>query len=209
MKIHTNVIGYTQTVRNALKSQIELGRIAPHVSFKKLNPVRSRSHQFAFEIQLQAGKRDNGRRAGNSGSYGAMVPEIDGFAATHDEWGWFLAALYSIDENMIVGTVNQPTYEDRDDFHDQTGMTYAPEELIHLIETLGDPYPFVTTRTNTIGRRGVGRSTGYNLPTVHTELAIAHYEAGNHTFPASGYIKYDPRTVEWVRDFAKQDLVYV
>lgn len=189
MRIHTNVIGYTQTIRNALKEQEALGRIASHVSFKTLEHRGSRTHQFAFEIQLEADERDNGRRAGNSGSYGAMRPEADGYAATYDEWGWLLAALFVIDNDMVVGTPKLPVYSGAEDFHRKTAWTYDPERLIDALENGDDPFPIITgqgaktKRGYFVGRRGAGRCT---------EGDIRSY------WPH----KVQPRTVAEVRAFA-------
>ncbi|QUE25380.1 hypothetical protein SEA_FIZZLES_86 [Microbacterium phage Fizzles] len=188
MRIHTNVIGYTVQIRNALKEQKAFGRIASHVSFKTLEHRGSRTHQFAYEIQLEAEVRDNGRRAGNSGSYGAMRPEADGFAATYDEWGWLLAALYTLDWKMVVGSPKYPTYTDGDDFHHKTAWTYDPERLIDALENGDDPYPIVTGRAaNTkrgyvIGRRGANRQADIGRPYWPHKVA--------------------PRTVDEVRAFA-------
>lgn len=191
MRIHTNLIGYTQQVRNALQTEREAGRVANHVSFKTLEQHRSRTHQFAFEVQLEADKRDNGRRAGNSGSYGAMRPESDGYAATYDEWGWLLAALYKLDPEMLVGSVKSPYYRNQGDFDEKTGLTYNPEDLIATIEDMGyDPFPIVTgqaaktKRGYLIGRRGANRASdvGYRPYWPHKEM---------------------PRTVAEVREYAK------
>jgi len=162
MRIHTDKIAYTQTIRNALAGQKELGRIASHVTLKTLNHHRSRSHQFAFEIQLEAYVRDNGRRAGNSGSYGAMQPEYDGYAATYDEWGWLLAALYQLDSMMIVGSTRYAVYRNAIDFHTKTALTYNPDELLSILEDEEDPYPWVSGPGSkgqgfVIGRRGANR----------------------------------------------------
>lgn len=163
MRIHTNEISHTQTIRNALKEQKVLGRIAGHVTFKTLEHRGSRSHHFAFEIQLEADIRDNGRRAGNSGSYGAMQPESDGYAATYDEWGWLLAELYEIDRDMVVGSTKHPTYANAVSFHRQTAWTYAPDLLIDALENGDDPFPYITGRAAKtkrgyfLGRRGADR----------------------------------------------------
>lgn len=171
MRIHTNVIGYTQTIRSALAEQIALGRIAPHVTFKTLAPHRSQTHMFAFEIQLEAAERDRGRRAGNSGSYGAMRPEQDGYAATFDEWGWLLAALYRLDLEMIVGSVKTPTYSSTVHFHRVTALTYNPEVWLDEVcewpacADERDPFPIVTGKAvgtkagYVVGRRGADRRT--------------------------------------------------
>lgn len=164
MRIHSNLIR-ADKVRDALAAEKAAGRIAPHVTFKVLHECGSRSHAFAVEIQLEAAIRDNGRRAGNSGAYGAMIPEVDGYAATFDEWGWLLAALFGLDPAMIVGTPKNPVYRDRSDFDNRTSLTYTPAALIHEIETSGDPYPYITGRAAKtkrgyfIGRRGADRES--------------------------------------------------
>jgi hypothetical protein len=164
MRIHTNTIANPAVIRQALAQQKGLGRIASHVTFKRLTEHRSGTHNYAYEVQLEAAERDNGRRAGNSGSYGAMRPEYDGYAATFDEWGWLLAALYLIDRDIVVGTAKHPTYADRNHFAISTGYTYFPEKLIERINEHGDPYPIVTGRDGKtkrgymIGRRGANRS---------------------------------------------------
>lgn len=189
MRIHTNTIGYTQTIRNALIEQKALGRIPLHVSFKTLEQRGSRSHQFAFEVQLEAEQRDNGRRAGNSGSYGAMQPNVDGYAATYDEWGWLLAALYELDREMVVGTPKNPVYANAVAFHRKTAWTYAPEMLIDALENGDDPFPWIagraakTKRGFMIGRRGADRYAAVDVR------------------PYWGY-RVRPRTLAEVREFA-------
>lgn len=187
MKIHTNTIDNWVAISDALNEQKQLGRIASHVTFKTMERRGSRSHRFAFEIQLEAAVRDNGRRAGNSGSYGSMRPDVDGYAATYDEWGWLLAALYKLDSMMVVGTVKYPVYRHAIDFHIQTALTYNPEELLSILEDEEDPYPMVTGRAASakrgylIGRRGADRTA----------------EGGR------GWdLKWMPRSAEEVRTFA-------
>lgn len=163
MRIHTNGIVREIDIRDALRGQIALGRIAKHVSFKTLDQHGSSVTPQAFEIQLEADERDCGRRAGNSGSYGAMRPESDGYAATYDEWGWLLRSLYLLDPNMIVGSPKHPTYANAQQFHRETAWTYDPESLIDALENGDDPFPFVTGRAAKtkrgffLGRRGAGR----------------------------------------------------
>ncbi len=170
MRIHTNTIADPAVIRQALAQQKGLGRIASHVTFKTLTEHRSASHNYAYEIQLEAAERDNGRRAGNSGSYGAMRPSVDGYAATFDEWGWLLGALYASDPHMCVGTVKHPVYADRVDFDHKTGLTYNPERWLEIVNARPsyaaeyDPYPIVTGRDGKTkrgyieGRRGANRS---------------------------------------------------
>lgn len=164
MRIHTDKILERATIVAALIEGKELGRIAEHVTFKRLTDHESRSHVVGWEIQLEASERDNGRRAGNSGSYGAMRPEVDGYAATFDEWGWLLAALFERDPGMVVGSPKHPTYANKADFDRKTALTYAPDALLGYLVNAGyDPYPIVvgkaarTKRGYFVGRRGASR----------------------------------------------------
>jgi len=182
MRIHTNRWELYETpIREALKAEQAAGRIAGHVTFKQLTRHRSRSHMAAYEIQLEAGERDRGRRAGNSGSYGAMRPEHDGYAATFDEWGWLLAAIYEIDPDLVVGAPAQPIYAGRADFHARTGFTYHPDLVAILADPAGDPYPVKQGRDLT-GQRSRGRAT---------------VDAVRSYWPH----KVAPRTPEWARAF--------
>ena len=162
MRIHTGKITLAH-IRTALADEQAFGRIAPHVSFKTLSEHGSRTHARAFEIQMEAAYRDRGRRTGNSGSYGPMG---DGtYAATFDEWGWLLAALYKLDPDMVVGAQGSPVYDSADLFHDRTGWTYSPEALInHLQRGLEDPFPYVRKGAARKGREGSVRSSGDYAP---------------------------------------------
>lgn len=189
MRIHSDVLTTAQ-IGDSLTDERIIGRIAHHVTFKKLQPGHSRVKAHGFEIQLEASERDSGRRAGNSGSYGAMRPEQDGYAATFDEWGWLLAALYAKDPAMIVGASGAPTYLDAEDFDAQTGLTYNPAKLLDALQTGRlDPYPFTQGRS-LIGRRGANRLS-----------AKDGYLSEQRGWP----VKFVPRTVEWVREFAHLD----
>jgi hypothetical protein len=83
----------------------------------------SRKRRRAFEVRLAAHPRP-GRRRRNTGRYGAE----DGFspqyvaAATYDEHGAWIAELYALDADAIVGP-----YRNRADFHAQTQGHYRTE----------------------------------------------------------------------------------
>ena len=167
---------------NALNECKAAGTVAGHVGFKTLTVHRGgKGFAYALEIQLEGTMRDRGRRLGNSGSYGAMQAEHDGYAATHDEWGFFLAALYRMDEgarcapNFKHGTA---LYYDAADFHEKTGRTYDPA-YPDYVERYGDDYGYRTGRA-LIGRRGAGR---------------VHYDSS-----ATRWAKEDERTAEYLRD---------
>lgn len=156
-----------KAARNPWKGEKEPGtKIAEHVSLKRLTQHRSTARANAFEVQLEAAQRDRGRRAGNSGSYGAMRPDADGYAATHDEWGWLLAALYALDPEMIVGTPKSPTYRDREQFDDRTAYHYSPHEWAEEAAFYGgDPWPYVPSRNR--GRTGANRADDNSWSKVH------------------------------------------
>lgn len=164
---------------NALTECHDAGTVARHVGFKRLTLHRGGpGYAYALEIQLDAQVRDRGRRQGNSGSYGAMG---DGtYAATYDEWGFFLAALYRHDEgarampNFKRGTAQ---YLDASHFHEMTGRTYDPAYPAH-VERYGDDYGYRSGR-NQIGRRGAGRM---------------HYDSTNVR-----WAKADERTADYLR----------
>jgi hypothetical protein len=210
MRIHSDVIG-THHVIAALKAEQAAGRIAGHVQFRILSTHRSQTHGSAMEVQLEATEKDRGRRIGASGSYGVTVPcELDSrcgrtrghygvcdwssevYAATYDEWGWLMAALYCVDPAAVWGSVKHPAYADADHFHEVTALTYNPDRLLTSLTTgtgpypiPGDPYPYVTGR-NTIGRRGASRRSEEDVP----------------AYAVGSWAKLQPRTAEWVRDFA-------
>lgn len=145
--------------RGALTEGHENGTIAKHVGFKTLTVHRGGpGFAYALEIQLDAGYRDRGRRAGNSGSYGAMQAEYDGYAANYDEWGFFLAAMYRKDSGIrVMPNFKRDTaaYYDAEDFHFKTGRTYDAT-YPDYVERYGDEFPYKGSR-NQIGRRGAGR----------------------------------------------------
>lgn len=68
----------------------------------------SRKRDHAFNVNLTG----TSSRRPNTGKYGAVSDE---HAATWDEWGMFLAALYAVDPDM-----DATYYADAADFHRQT-----------------------------------------------------------------------------------------
>lgn len=83
MILHTDTVTESD-IRNAAH---ELG-----LRVVQLNTLGSRSHARKFDVLL-------------SGSSTRNVNFHDFKGATFDEWGFFLNALYAIDETMVVGNV--------------------------------------------------------------------------------------------------------
>lgn len=105
MRIHTDTLTYDDVLQAAYNTQgVYLSDLAEHGS-------RSRHH--AFNVKLGG----NSGRWVNSGQYGRG----DHKAATWDQWGIFLAALYDKDPNMLAGGM----YTSRDNFHERTERKYA------------------------------------------------------------------------------------
>ena len=111
-----------------------------------------------------------------------MQAEYDGYAATYDEWGFFLAAMYRKDSGIrAMPNFKRDTaaYYDAEDFHFKTGHTYDAT-YPDYVERYGDEFPYKGAR-NQIGRRGAGR---------------VHIDSPNYLV---SYCKEDERTAEFLR----------
>ena len=198
MRIHTDRLTYGD-IMGALMSEQDAGRIARTVRFKVLSEHGSKSKERAFEVQLESVDKaeGDGRRAGNSGSYGAMSAEYDGYAATFDEWGWLLSAMYRKDIWMVCGSAANPVYEDMDHFNERTGFTYAGKDMLEMLVAgerhgdHGDPAPWVRKGARQRGRVGAGR------------------DDGRHASRWPSLYAYRPRTAAEYRKFAHLEDVRV
>lgn len=197
MRIHTNNLTRADLV-TALEAEIKAGRIADAVTFKVRTEHRSTVRARSYEVQLESFEPGQGRRVGNSGSYGAG----DNYAATFDEWGFFLAALFRVEKGLLVGTPRNPIYDGSDDFDDRTGMTYNAPRLLARIRRGYDPYPFTVGRSsNRIGRLGSGRADADDRRIDRREInaAVERFTMGKSQ--AGQYVRYLPRTVQDVATF--------
>lgn len=105
MRIHTSFLTSQDLYAAASKAG---------VSFTKLEEKGSRSAARAFEVILTGSSSRNQNMGGTDK------------AATWDEWGVFLYALYSADD-----TVSSPYYSNLSDFNFQTGHRFeyfTPED---------------------------------------------------------------------------------
>lgn len=94
--------------------------------YAEVSEYGSRSRAGALELRL----------TGNSPRYTADNQDR---AATWDEWGVVLAAVFAADPHAICGTAKRPVYAGVNDFHWQTG-----ERFVHAppaIETGGRALP--------------------------------------------------------------------
>lgn len=111
MRIHSDVIAYTQQIRDALPAGVHAQVVNPH---------RSRSRRYAYEVKLTG-----------TGSHASQWGNRDTPAATWDEWGMFLAKLYELDPNLMAAN-----YRDAEHFRWTTGgrfdtLTPAEQHRMH------------------------------------------------------------------------------
>lgn len=83
----------------------------------ELTEHRSQTHPRAFEVKFSG----DSTRGPNSGQYGM---DNYGKAATWDQWGLFLSALYEVDTAARVGGAKLPIYADAEHFHWTTANRY-------------------------------------------------------------------------------------
>lgn len=94
----------------------DAGGILYFAKYERIFNTRVRAHGW----NLLLGRLDSRRRF-NTGGKGAG----ERGAASRDDWGRFLAALYERDPNMAVPTGR---YTCREDFHAETRYAYAPAD---------------------------------------------------------------------------------
>lgn len=179
MRYHSRIL----TLAN-LRDAITLAELAAPGSYMvECVQRKSKSHGVAYEIKL-AGNGKHVTRHTNSGGYGAVQGE---FAAGYAAHGFFIAALYDIDPNMVVGSgPKNAIYEGKDDFYAQTTMSAESEPDPNNIygEILGVVCPFDTDIAITdrraiylaFGRRG-GRPSNNTL--AGRKIGRAIYAAVN------------------------------
>lgn len=111
MKIHSDILEYSDLMGNL-----------PSMIYADVKLAGSKSRQRAYEVGLcytGSGGPGSGRRPKNNGTTGAGSD----LAATWDEWGIWMAKLFAIDPDAIIGA-----YRGRDDFYVQT-MRYIPRGM--------------------------------------------------------------------------------
>lgn len=123
MKLHSDTLNVRDIEAALMQCKLD-GKVNSFVRFETFDVKGSRSRQNGYEIQLGwYGTKipGDGRRWKNSGNYGADS-ERNGngvYAATYDEWGWFIAELYRLDGNLVFGH-----YKDRATFNSMTKNAY-------------------------------------------------------------------------------------
>jgi hypothetical protein len=88
--LHTDIIAATHYVKRVTGSAVTTMGGFPEVR-------GSRSHAGAYEVYLMSDGKLSRRRT---------MRDRDCYAATYEQWGWFLAYLYAIDQHAKAGPYN-------------------------------------------------------------------------------------------------------
>lgn len=119
MKLHSDKLT-DDDVREALGQAKAAGKVTQDVCMVQFMPGGSRSRARSWAIQLGTEDKTSGptksRHYKNSGQYGRSQV----WAATYDEWGWFIAQLFAVDPDATFGP-----YLGLDSFNAQTASKYV------------------------------------------------------------------------------------
>jgi len=123
MRLHSDIL-ITRDIETALQQCKHDGTVDGFVQFETFDVKKSRSRANGFEIQLGwYGTKvpGDGRRWKNTGNRGANSEyNANGvYAATYDEWGYFIAELFRLDADLTFGH-----YTSLEVFHEMTKYAY-------------------------------------------------------------------------------------
>jgi hypothetical protein len=110
MRIHTHTAD-RGTIRDAMA--YASNRSGRRVYAIRADEYGSRTHTTAFDVSLSGSARHRSQA------------DRDEFAATWDEWGWFLAFLFAHDPDIKCSGV----YRDADDFRNRTSVAGCPDRF--------------------------------------------------------------------------------
>jgi hypothetical protein len=119
MKLHTKLT--KDEIRQAL-FHVQYDGPVPSVSgdvqFVRFDPEPSRSHPFGYHIRL--GSYNPWLAGGKRRHRLNFWPDDSAYAASYDEWGYFIAELFELDPDAKFGY-----YKGRDDFDSQTNWKFC------------------------------------------------------------------------------------
>jgi hypothetical protein len=110
MRIHSN----TLTVQDLDRAMRAAGPEAPGVTMHVVGTHGSSRFRQSFEVALR-GHGSRHKRPPNT-----RDDSMPGKAATRDDWGWFISAVYDLDSAARFGP-----YKGSDDFHKATHDAYV------------------------------------------------------------------------------------
>lgn len=107
MRIHSDRLTYRDLIAAARVARADI----------EMTDHDSKSRDRAFDVHLTGESRRRPNRRGQG--------DPDAYAATWDQWGVFLAALYERDDRLVT-----PYYSDASDFADRTGDRFGAPETV-------------------------------------------------------------------------------
>lgn len=122
MKLHTTLERHE--IQSAFRDVRDIGHITVDVSMIQFDYEPSRTHPHGHKIQLGTFEQfslPNGksRRNKNTGKWGANSQM---WAASYDEWGWFIARIFELDPT--ARWAGGGAYQSPDDFIKKTDGKY-------------------------------------------------------------------------------------
>lgn len=116
MKLHSD----TLTPEDLESARFDAQEITGGWLFLEVIRCGSRSRTFGFEVKLTGDGSQSSRRVNPGSGNGSR----DEYAAGYAAYGWFLAALYDTDLDMVVGgSEANAIYKDSTHFHERTAVT--------------------------------------------------------------------------------------
>ena len=106
MRIHTDRLAEVRQAINAAT------RALPGVYHGEMPEHGSRSRKGALELRL-------------TGQGPRWTADNRDLAASYDEWGVVLGAVFAVDPDAICGSAKRPVYAGANDYHWQTGERFA------------------------------------------------------------------------------------
>lgn len=119
MRIHTDTLTYRDFFQAQETVKVQTGAPVFFHGEESLPRYGSRSRRQAFVVKLASDGTLTRRRV-NYGTARHSDRFDRPYSATWDQWGWFLAHLFTVDPNAVAGPYNGAA-----DFHEQTYGDYA------------------------------------------------------------------------------------
>ncbi len=117
MKLHTDEISMTSAIHvAAMQAGLSLGTSID----AEVMRVGSRSHRYAYEVHMTG----DGTTCRNRVNPGSAYGSDRGFSAGYAGWGWLMAELYDLDAAAVWGSVKNPVYASKQDFHAKTAWLF-------------------------------------------------------------------------------------
>jgi hypothetical protein len=124
MKLHSDYLKEND-VFMALRNTRDSGLMQDTIGFTQFAFEGSRSHRVGYLIQLgtydqimEDGKKRHYKNSGYSGA----DSDSSLWAATYDEWGWFISAIFTLDPDAKFGY-----YKNAKHFHEMTKSKFELE----------------------------------------------------------------------------------